>query len=180
MKEIPYQIIRSARRTTSIEICPDGTVLVRCPRQASDSWVAQLVASKESWIRKKLASRPKQAEPMTTRQLRDLAEKARQELPARVAFYAEKLGVTYGRVTVRSQRTLWGSCSSRGNLNFNCLLMLMPPRVIDYVVLHELSHRKYMNHSAEFWETVRTYMPDYALHRKWLKDNGAALLAQLP
>lgn len=180
MDKIPYQIIRSARRTASIQIQPDGTVLVRCPRYAPDSWVEALVASKERWIRKKLQTHLKPENPMTPQQVRALAEKARQDLPGRVALYAEKMGVTYGRITIRSQRTRWGSCSGKGNLNFNCLLMLMPPQVVDYVVIHELSHRKHMNHSADFWETVKTYMPDYAQQRKWLKENGAALLAQLP
>lgn len=180
MDGIPYRIVRSARCTTAIEIQPDGTVLVRCPRCASDSWVAELVASKEKWIRKKLALRPIPGERMTPEQVHTLAEQARRQIPDRVAFFADQMGVTYGRITIRNQRTRWGSCSSTGNLNFNCLLMLMPQQVIDYVVVHELSHRKHMNHSREFWATVKRYMPDYARHRQWLKENGGGLLARLP
>ena len=87
---------------------------------------------------------------------------------------------TYSRITIRSQKTRWGGCSAKGNLNFNCLLMLMPQEVRDYVVIHELCHRREMNHSAAFWTEVERYCPDYRLHRKWLKDNGAALIGRLP
>jgi predicted metal-dependent hydrolase len=116
---------------------------------------------------------------MSREQLRALAERAVEEIPKRVAHYAALMGVTYGRITIRNQKTRWGSCSSKGNLNFNCLLMLAPEQVMDYVVVHELSHRIYMNHSAAFWKTVEAYMPEYAQWRKWLKDNGTSLMAQL-
>ena len=102
------------------------------------------------------------------------------ELPEKVRFFAEKIGVSYGRITIRSQRTRWGSCSVKGNLNFNCLLMLCPEYVQDYVVIHELCHRKEMNHSAAFWAEVEKHCPDYRIRRKWLKDHGASLIARLP
>lgn len=180
MKEITYRVIRSPRRTAAIQIRPDGTVLVRCPNSMPDSRVRELVKSKENWIRKKLAQQPAQAEPMSGSQLHALADKALQYIPKRVAYHAARMGVTYGRITIRNQKTRWGSCSSKGNLNFNCLLMLAPAQVAEYVVVHELSHRIHMNHSAAFWATVEKYMPDYALWRKWLKENGSALMAQLP
>ena len=180
MQEITYRIVRSQRRTAAIQIQPDGTVLVRCPRYMSDSRVEELVKEKEAWIRKKLAMQPGPAEPMSADQIHTLAHMALQHIPQRVAHYAAVMHVTYGRITVRNQRTRWGSCSSKGNLNFNCLLMLAPPQVVDYVVVHELSHRIHMNHSEAFWATVETYMPDYAKWRKWLKSNGMALMAQLP
>ena len=84
-------------------------------------------------------------------QQKKLASKALDYIPGRVKYYADIIGVTYGKITIRNQKTRWGSCSSKGNLNFNCLLMLMPPEVIDYVVVHELCHRKQMNHSKAFW-----------------------------
>ena len=88
------------------------------------------------------------------------------------APYARKMGVTYGRISIREQKTRWGSCSSVGNLNYNWKLVLMPPGVLDYVVVHELAHRREMNHSAAFWKVVATWMPDYKKYRKWLRDNG--------
>ena len=80
--------------------------------------------------------------------------------------------MTYGRISIREQKTRWGSCSSVGNLNYNWKLVLMPPGVLDYVVVHELAHRREMNHSAAFWKVVTTWMPDYKKYRKWLRDNG--------
>lgn len=180
MNEIKYEIRRSRRRTTAIEIRPDGSVLVRCPLRMSDARARELVQSKASWIRKKLALQPTPENTMTVQQLRALAESARQRIPERVKYYASQMGVTYGRITIRSQKTRWGSCSSKGNLNFNCLLMLAPEQVTDYVVVHELCHRIHMNHSAAFWDEVAKYLPAYAVHRKWLKQNGRALLARLP
>ena len=112
-------------------------------------------------------------------QLQALASQARQTVPERVAYFAPLVGVTYGRITIRSQHTLWGSCSGKGNLNFNCLLMLTPPEVLDYVVVHELCHRKEMNHSARFWAEVEHVLPDYEIRRKWLRENGTALISRL-
>ena len=93
-----------------------------------------------------------------------------------MAYFAKQIGATYGRITIRNQKTRWGSCSSKGNLNFNCLLMLAPSEVIDYVVVHELCHRKEMNHSKAFWSEVEKVLPDYKAHVKWLKDEGGNIM----
>ena len=99
-------------------------------------------------------------------------KKARKQLEDRAAYYAGLMGVTYNRITVRAAKTRWGSCSARGNLNFHWKLILMPPEVLDYVVVHELAHRREMNHSSRFWTEVERIMPDYKRRRKWLKENG--------
>jgi len=99
-------------------------------------------------------------------------KKARKQLEDRAAYYAGLMGVTYNRITVRAAKTRWGSCSARGNLNFHWKLILMPPEVLDYVVVHELAHRREMNHSSRFWAEVERIMPDYKRRRKWLKENG--------
>lgn len=182
MSSIPYTLVRSSRKTISIVIRPSGEVEVRCPKRCSRREVDAFVTSKEEWIQKHLkaiAERPQQ--PVLSREeLKNLAAKAARVLPEKVQYFAEILGVSYGRITIRSQRTRWGSCSAKGNLNFNCLLSLCPEEVQDYVVIHELCHRKEMNHSAAFWTEVQRLCPDYRLHRKWLKDNGASLIARLP
>jgi predicted metal-dependent hydrolase len=108
-----------------------------------------------------------------------LAQQAKAHLPKRVAYFAARIGVTYGRITIRNQTSRWGSCSDQGNLNFNCLLMLAPASVQDYVVVHELCHRKEMNHSARFWAEVEKIVPDYKVQRAWLKENGGALIARM-
>ena len=104
---------------------------------------------------------------------------AKQVIPEKVAYYARIMGVTYGRISIRKQKTRWGSCSREGNLNFNCLLMMTPPEVLDYVVVHELSHRLEMNHSARFWAQVEKVMPDYRVPRKWLKEHGGKLMMRM-
>lgn len=118
-------------------------------------------------------------EPLSQQDIRELAEQALGVLPDKVRYYAGKIGVDYGRITVRNQKTRWGSCSAKGNLNFNCLLMLAPEEVLDYVVVHELCHRKEMNHSKRFWAEVAKIMPDYDEKRRWLKENGARLIRRM-
>ena len=180
--EIPYTLVRSCRKTISIVIKPTGEVEVRCPRRCSKREIDAFVVSKEAWIRKHLetiTARP-EVSVLSTGERKVLAEKAAEVLPGKVERFARQLGVSYGRITIRSQRTRWGSCSAKGNLNFNCLLMMCPEEVQDYVVIHELCHRKEMNHSPAFWSEVEKHSPDYRIHRKWLKDNGVSLIARLP
>ena len=109
-----------------------------------------------------------------------LSPEAKLLIPERVRYYAAKLGITYGRGAIRAQRSRWGSCSSKGNLNFNCLLMLTPREVIDSVIVHELCHRRELNHSKAFWALVYEAMPDYKVWDKWLKDHGRELISLLP
>ena len=180
-QSIPYQVIRSSRKTLAIQITPEGEVLVRCPRRMKAETIRAFVESKTDWIEKhvrKQISVPK-LPAFTDGEIEDLAQQALRVLPERAAYFAPLVGVTYGRITIRNQRTRWGSCSSEGNLNFNCLLMLTPAEVQDYVVVHELCHRKEMNHSAAFWAEVERVLPDYRAKRQWLKDNGAALIGRL-
>ena len=177
--KIEYQILRSRRRTLAIQITAHGQVLVRSPYGISDRSIADFVKRKEGWIAKHLQKTPA-VDPLTPEQVKQLKRQAAQVLAERTAYYADLLGVSYGRITVRSQKTRWGSCSAKGNLNFNCLLMLAPPEVRDYVVIHELCHQKEMNHSQRFWEAVSTLCPHHKQRRKWLKANGPALIARLP
>lgn len=119
-------------------------------------------------------------QPFTMDEIQELANKAVVVIHEKVRKYAPLVGVDYGRITIRNQRTRWGSCSSIGNLNFNCLLMLFPEEVVDYVVVHELCHRKHMNHSKEFYAEVARVFPDYRRCQKWLKENGEMYVNRLP
>ncbi len=179
---ITYRILRSDRKTLSLEITPSGEVLVRAPRRLSAAAIDRFVRSKEGWLRSRLAKyQGRTNQPALTKaELEKLKADARREFEILVAKWAPLLGVTWGRITIRAQKSRWGSCSAQGNLNFNCLLMLAPEAVREYVVVHELCHRKHMNHSSAFWAEVAGAMPDYQARRKWLKTNGAALLARLP
>ncbi|MDO8804161.1 MAG: M48 family metallopeptidase [Elusimicrobiota bacterium] len=105
---------------------------------------------------------------------------AKEMITARVGHWAAALGLEYGRVFIKDQRTLWGSCSGRKNLNFNWRLAAAPPEALDYVVIHELCHLREMNHSKRFWDLVRAACPDYKARRKWLRDNSALVRDPAP
>ena len=121
----------------------------------------------------------KPIEKLSMTEIHKLAELALKVISVKVKHYAGLMNVQYGRITIRNQKTRWGSCSSKGNLNFNCLLMLAPDEVVDYVVIHELCHLIEMNHSKAFWKQVEQMMPDYKKHRKWLKDHGNEIMERM-
>lgn len=178
------RIIRSNRRSLGLEVNTEG-IIVRAPIIATDAEINCFVSEHKAWIEKslkKVAEKQKaleNLEPLTMEDIRVLADKALKVIPERVRYYAPKVGVTYGRITIRNQRSRWGSCSSKGNLNFNCLLMLTPPEVIDSVVVHELCHRREMNHSDRFYAEVLRVFPEYWKWDKWLKENGSTLMKRM-
>ena len=174
-----YQIIRSRRKSIAIEITPRGEILVRSPLRMTKRDIQQFVESRQDWIITHLSKIPS-VTPLTLQAHKALIHSAKQILPVKADHYAGLLGVTYGRITIRSQHTRWGSCSASGNLSFNCLLMLAPDEVQNYVVVHELCHRKELNHSPRFWAEVERILPDYKVRQKWLKNNGGSLIGRLP
>ena len=179
MEKIPYRLVRSSRKTIAIQIMPDGELVVRAPRNMPGDTIGKFLSEKRSWIEKHRPQQEEAAPKFTDAQIRALADRAVTVIPERVAHYASIVGVTYGNITIRNQHTRWGSCSSKGNLNFNCLLMLAPGEVMDYVVVHELCHRKEMNHSPKFWAEVERILPDYREQKRWLKEKGRSLIARL-
>jgi predicted metal-dependent hydrolase len=96
-------------------------------------------------------------------------------LESKVPFFSKKLSISYGKVRIRSQKLRWGSCSKKGNLNFNLLLSALPMNIIDYIIIHELFHLVEFNHSNHFWKLVGDAFPSYKYCRAWLKKNGAYL-----
>ncbi len=179
-----YDLIRSARRTIGAEI-KNGRLMIRAPFRATEKDINGFINKNIKWIETHLEKAKEREKAksavrkLTPKEIRALAEKAAEVIPERVRYYAPLVGVTYGRITIRRQRSRWGSCSGRGNLNFNCLLMLTPPEVLDSVVVHELCHRKEMNHSQRFYAEVLRVYPDYRKHHKWLKENGDMIMAML-
>ena len=177
-------VIRSNRKTVAIQVNSDLSVTVRAPRSVSEKDIEEILKKKEAWISKHIEKIKEtkerfEAEPtekLTREKVIALADEALKVIPERVEYFAKVIGVTYGKITVRNQKTRWGSCSSKGNLNFNCLLMLAPPEVLDYVVVHELCHRKQMNHSRAFWLEVEKVLPNYKEVRKWLKEEGSQMI----
>ena len=147
---------------------------------------------KEAWIQKHLelmkrrnesnrasdeASEPENK--YTPEELENMKRYIKNLINERAASFAAVMGVSFGKITVRSQKTRWGSCSSAGNLNFNCLLALCPSEVIDYVVVHELCHLRHMNHSRAFWNEEANYFPGYAEQKDWLKRHQSEIMRKL-
>lgn len=178
------KIIKSNRKTIAVEIKSDATVIVRVPFCMTEREIYQFLKEKEGWIKEhlkeaeKLQKEKDDVQKLTMEEVRQLADLALEKIPERVRYYAEIMKVAYGRITIRNQKTRWGSCSGKGNLNFNCLLMLAPEKVIDYVVVHELCHLIEMNHSKAFWEQVERVMPDYKVQKQWLKDHGNEIMSR--
>lgn len=183
--ELPIRVIRSDRKTIALQITPEGEILLRSPRRCTQEQLRRFVDEKRPWLEKHLAQvharqqEARQEGSLSMEEIRALADRALEVIPQRVRHFAPMVGVSYGRITIRNQRTRWGSCSGKGNLNFNCLLMLAPPEVLDYVVVHELCHRLEMNHSPRFWAQVERVIPDWRERRRWLREHGDALMRRM-
>ena len=182
---IYYELVRSDRKTCQIQVKSDGRIIVRAPRRMPERYIERFVLEKSDWIEKVLKKlsdakeRMNDAEPLSPEEIMRLSKEALDYISKRVEYYASIVGVEYGRITVRNQKTRWGSCSGKKNLNFNCLLMLTDEKIIDYVVVHELCHLKEMNHSKDFWAEVERVLPDYKASRAWLKANGSAIIGRM-
>lgn len=173
MKMITYEWIRSRRRTVAVQIKEGGHVVVRTPYCFSRAQVEQFLEERREWIlknQKALREAQKQKAVITEEMRQEGMKKAREIIPERVEYYARLMGVSYGRIAIREQKTRWGSCSGKGNLNFNWKLTLMPIELLDYVIVHELAHRMEMNHSRDFWRIVEQILPDYQERRRELKE----------
>ncbi len=182
------EIIRSGRKTVCLEIRRDLSVVIRAPRKMKERDIEAFFVSRQAWLEKHLASAKLKNEaekqqapvqPFSEEGLDLLAQRAKTLLCERVKYYEPIVGVRAKKITVRRQVSRWGSCSSNGNLSFNCLLAACPPEVLDYVTVHELCHMKEMNHSRRFWSEVERVFPDYRLSKKWLKDSGRELIKRL-
>ena len=171
--DITYQWIRSRRKMIAIQIDREGQVIVRTPYGITKRQVEEFLDEKKDWIlqTRQRVEKPKTEQiPISEEVRREGIERAKRIFPERTAYFAKRMGVDYGRITIREQKTRWGSCSSKGNLNFNWKLVLLDPELLDYVVVHELAHRREMNHSKNFWKIVEAELPDYRERRRRLKE----------
>ncbi|HVP97432.1 SprT family zinc-dependent metalloprotease [Methanoregula sp.] len=216
----PDRIIRSHRRTVSLEITPDAGLVVRAPLRAPETWIQEIIEEKRTWIEKKVAEMKSRPDPGTRSfaageqflflgkpfalavlagsdagitladrlyigelQLPECKKllqawytrKAAEILPVRVAGVAAILDYVPKKIRITDARRRWASCSSTGTLSFSWRLVLAPPEVIDYVVVHELVHLRQPDHSDRFWAKVEKAMPDYREHREWLRTNERML-----
>ena len=213
-----YQVIRSKRKTLSLQINQDAELIIRAPQRISDKDIQAFITEKSHWIEKKqqqvksLISQKYHFEegemllylgnnyPLTISRNRGTLsfngkafelgvdydeastvfkewykQKFREIALPRIDYFANRHNLQFNDVRLKAQKTLWGSCSSNNNLNFNYCLMMAPMSVIDYVIVHELSHTAHKNHSSDFWGLVESILPEYKLAKKWLKDNGHKL-----
>lgn len=181
---IDYRVKRSKRKTLELSVSSQD-VLVKAPLDVSEQEIDRFVRQHRGWIEKAQKQQEEKRresegiDKLSAQELQELGHKATQVIPDRVAFYASQLGVNYTQITIRNQRTRWGSCSAKGHLSFNCLLMLAPPEVLDCVIVHELCHLKEMNHSQRFYDEVLRVYPEYWTWHKWLKDKGGALIQRM-
>lgn len=175
--EIRISVIRSARKSLGLEVRDANTVLARIPTRVSDRELKAFVENHRSWILEKTAvmaecEENRKSTPAPPLELLSKTDRMKIQLKIgkRVRHYCEAMGVTVGYVTVKDQKTRWGSCSAKGNVNFNYQLAFLPDELLDYVVIHELAHRRHMNHSRAFWAEVEKYCPDYLERREQLKE----------
>ena len=170
-----YKLIRSVRKSVSIHVEADGDVVVRAPVKTSKVFIDSFVASKSDWIQKSIDKMHKRQEDRKELSLSDDQIKAHkvmasEYLAERSEYFAKLMSVRYKQLKINSANTRWGSCNSKGEINFTYRLILAPKDLVDYVVVHELAHLKEMNHSKKFWSIVSHVMPDYKQRQKLLND----------
>lgn len=172
---IPYDLVRTSRKTVALYVRPDGRIEVRAPLRASKTYIDGFVKSKQDWIentRNKLSER-KSARKVIELTAQDEArykKQAKEYFVQKCLYFAGLMGVRHGAVKINGAKTRWGSCNRKGDINFTYRLLFAPEDVIDYVVVHELAHTKEMNHSKNFWSVVAQTMPDYQARRRRLRE----------
>lgn len=167
--EIP--IIRTNRRSVAIYVGRDGEVSVRAPHRTKTELLYSFVEQKLNWITKTVEKQKnrEQGLPILSEELSQLKLKAQKIIPERVEYFSKLMGLKPSSVKINLAKTRFGSCSPKNSLNFSAFLMLYPDEAIDYVVVHELAHIKYHNHSKDFYGLIEKYMPDYKERIKMLK-----------
>ncbi|MEI6835905.1 MAG: M48 family metallopeptidase [Candidatus Falkowbacteria bacterium] len=170
-QDIAYELKNSRQaRSMRLEISPKGLVVVK-PVFVPFIFIEQFIKTKADWIIKNLSNiQPETESPVIPpEELIILKRRAAHLILARLEFFNQQYGFKYRSVSIRNQKTRWGSCSQKGALNFNCRLALLPAELLDYVAVHELCHLKEMNHSFRFWHLVSRAIPDYQKRREELK-----------
>lgn len=169
---LDYKVIYSVRRTVTLTFDKDGSLLLRAPIGTSKKRLDTIVREHAAWIEKhkiRAEKRNQADEALTEEDIAALKKQAKERLIPLTEYYAALLGVSFGKITITSAKTRFGSCSSAGNIAYSCRLMRYPQKAQEYVVVHELCHRFYMNHSAAFYKKIESILPDYKKRRALLK-----------
>lgn len=176
------KVIRSGRKTLSLQVERSGTIIIRAPFSLSNRKIEKFLIEKSKWLKKKVnevSEQNKKAENFSRliKIEKDALykQKARKFLIERVEYYSNRYKFKYKKIRLSSARYRWGSCSAKNNLNFNWKIIFAPKNVIDYLVVHELVHTKHKNHQKVFWKSVEAIYPEFRESRKWLKKNSFLL-----
>ena len=171
------KLIRSCRRTLAIEVNKQAKLVVRAPLRISDREVNMFLWRSREWIERTRAeaqSKLEQAALCRASDPRDqewYRQRASELIPERVQYFAEQLGLEYQRVRISNAKRIWGSCSPKNSLSFSWRLAMAPIKVVDYIVVHELTHIVHKNHGKLFWRRVAKTIPNHKELRQWLRDN---------
>ena len=176
-QKVAYTLRKSTRaQRMRLAVYPDGSVIVTMPLGLQETVVERFIREKTEWLLSKLIFFKQVERRPVARRTRDeyLAhkEQALALVRKKVAHFAAIQGCRYNRISVKNQKTCWGSCSRKANLNFNYRILFLSEQMQDYIVAHELCHLKEFNHSKQFWESVGRIVPDYAALRGQLKKNA--------
>lgn len=174
IKKISYRIVRSDRRTVSLEVTPSLDLLVRAPARMSVRDIEAFVEKNSPWIERavaRMSARPRRmlSATLSKDECICLRERAKREIPPRVEHFSRIMGLVPSSVKITSAQGRFGSCSGRGGLCFSFRLMCYPPEAIDYVVVHELAHIRYHDHSPKFYSLIERYLPDYKERERLLR-----------
>lgn len=179
-QEVEYTLRISQRaRRLRLAIYHDGNFVVTAPRRLAESNIEKFIIRKSRWVINKLEyfkNNPRPIFPPETKQ--DYSahkEGARVLAQTRLEYFNRIYGFKYNKISIRNQKTRWGSCSIKGNLNFNYKIALLPARLADYIIIHELCHLKELNHSVKFWNLVAQTRPDYLELRRDLQKSGVGM-----
>lgn len=173
MENIEYKIKKSKRaKNIRLTIHSDASVVLTLPWWVPKTVGRQFVERKKKWLLNKLRITNYELRKSSTYTRKDYLEnrnKARKFVEERLEFYNKLYNFSYGRISIRDTKTRWGSCSTRGNLNFSYKLLFLPPEIANYIIVHELCHLREMNHSLNFWSLVEKTFPNHKTLRKELK-----------
>ncbi len=176
MPSITPQIIRSRRRTLSLMVADDARLIVRAPHHLPLNYIEEFIRKKKRWITRRLEELSKRPKiDLTDEQIKELIKKAREKITERCRYFSDLIGLKPSKIRITGARGRWGSCGIRGTLNFTWRLILVPDDILDYVVVHELTHLVVRNHSKRFWDKVERIVPDLRGRRRWLRGNGHLL-----
>jgi len=173
-QKIPY-VLRRKRfsRVLRFAVHADGGLVVTAPVLLPKYIIEQAIAQKANWILEKISFAKKHARPAAPkRTVKEVAEDKKSALRLvneRLEHFNQAYGFSWNRIAIRNQRTRWGSCSGKKNLNFNYKIALLPPHLADYIIVHELCHLMQMNHSSKFWNLVAIAIPDHAERRREIR-----------